>query len=128
MESCRTMWGSSRSQGVPEPIQACATANIARSTLVALHSGGVSKEFFQLLTRDLFARAFGMFELCEETREYYPSPSALELGASGADFRAVGVILGLAILNGILLDVRAAIFSLHVVIRCAPLVWPHTLH
>ena len=81
-------------------------ASIARVWVAA---GGVSKEFFQLLVRDLFSPAFGMFEFNEETREFWFSPSALEVGVSQLDFQAVGQVLGLGIFNGIILDVHLPI-------------------
>ena len=53
------------------------------------------QEFFQLLIRELFLPDYGMFEYVEETREYWFSPAALEIGVSRHDFRMVGIVLGL---------------------------------
>lgn len=96
-------------------------------------AGGVSKEFFQLLVRAIFAADYGMFELNEvlfqlffaldrvfftgstaksnrsrlqETREFWFSPAALDMGATPTDFRLVGIVLGLGIFNGVILDVH----------------------
>ena len=75
-------------------------------------AGGVSKEFFQLLVRALFAADYGMFELNEETREHWFSPAALAVGASELDFRMVGAVLGLGIFNAIILDVHLPLVRL----------------
>jgi len=66
----------------------------------------VSKEFYQLLVRALFSGDYGMFEHSDETREHWFSPAAMATGAAGVDFRLVGCVLGLAIFNGIILDVH----------------------
>jgi ubiquitin-protein ligase E3 A len=60
------------------------------------YAGGVSKEFFQLLVRAMFSPAYGMFEYNDETREYWFSPAALDMGVSKLDFRMVGIVLGCA--------------------------------
>ena len=59
-----------------------------------------------MLVRALFSDDYGMFQYNDETRECYFSPSAMETGAQGSDFRLVGIVLGLAIFNGIMLDVH----------------------
>lgn len=66
----------------------------------------MTKEWFQLLIRELFQPAFGMFEYVEETREYWLSPAASRIGVAAEDFRMVGTVLGLAIFNGVILDVH----------------------
>lgn len=71
---------------------------------VSAAAGGVTKEWFQLLIRELFQPAFGMFEYVEETREFWLSPAASHIGVSKEDFRMVGIVLGLAIFNGVILD------------------------
>lgn len=53
------------------------------------------QEFFQLLIRELFLPDYGMFEFLEETREYWFSPAALDIGVSKHDFKMVGIVLGL---------------------------------
>jgi ubiquitin-protein ligase E3 A len=71
----------------------------------------VSKEFFQLLVRDIFLPDFGMFEYTEETREYWFSPAAMSMGASPLDFKMVGIVMGLGIFNAVILDVRLPLVS-----------------
>ncbi|OQR78664.1 ubiquitin-protein ligase E3A-like [Tropilaelaps mercedesae] len=65
--------------------------------------GGVSKEFFQLVVEQLFNPDFGMFTLDEETRSYWFNPTSFE---ADAQFELIGIILGLAIYNNVILDVR----------------------
>lgn len=36
-----------------------------------------------------------MFQYNEDTREYWFSPAALEIGVSKSDFKMVGIVLGL---------------------------------
>ena len=66
----------------------------------------MSKEFFQLLIREIFKPNYGMFDFNEETREFWFSPAALDMGVSPVDFRMVGQVLGLGIFNAIILDVH----------------------
>ncbi|GIL61241.1 hypothetical protein Vafri_15644, partial [Volvox africanus] len=68
--------------------------------------GGVSREFFQLLVAEIFQPQYGMFTYSEESRTFWFNTSAcLEDGAAG-EFRLVGLVLGLAIYNGVILDVH----------------------
>lgn len=65
--------------------------------------GGVKREFFQLLTAQLFAPEYGMF---------VPSPDGRSLWINSActwamnEFEMVGALLGLAVYNGVLLDIH----------------------
>ena len=79
---------------------------LLRNSVCDRSAGGVSKEFFQLLVREIFSADYGMFAFNEETREFWFSAAALEMGVSPLDFRMVGQVLGLAIFNGVLLDVH----------------------
>ncbi|EFN57786.1 hypothetical protein CHLNCDRAFT_21324 [Chlorella variabilis] len=74
--------------GVPEPAQ---------------DEGGVTKEFFQLLTRDLFRPEYAMFTYNELTRTHWFSPASLE---AEDEYALVGAVLGLAIYNAVILDVH----------------------
>lgn len=65
--------------------------------------GGVTKEFFQILVRDLFNVGYGMFIYNEDTRNFWFNPNSME---SDHEFWLVGAILGLAIYNGVILDVH----------------------
>jgi ubiquitin-protein ligase E3 A len=73
--------------------------------------GGVQKEFFQILVRQLFSPASRMFGLESETQQHFflldPSPSSSSSSsASSSRYRLVGALLGLALYNGVILDVR----------------------
>eukprot|EP00164_Ancoracysta_twista_P004501 GFYU01006067.1.p1 GENE.GFYU01006067.1~~GFYU01006067.1.p1 ORF type:complete len:841 (-),score=152.56 GFYU01006067.1:99-2621(-) len=64
--------------------------------------GGVQKEFFQLIVRELFDPKYGMFTYDEETRTYWFSCSSPD----EEEFKLIGIILGLAIYNGVILDLH----------------------
>ena len=70
-------------------------------------AGGVQKEFFQVILQNLFDPEFdlvySMFSYNESTRLFYFSPDTLE---PPVQFELVGIILGLAIFNSVILDVQ----------------------
>ncbi|EGD73225.1 ubiquitin protein ligase E3A [Salpingoeca rosetta] len=68
-----------------------------------LDEGGLKKEFFQLLIRELFDPKYGMFVYHEETRFFYFSTSSLE---APDEYRLLGMLLGLAMYNRVILDVH----------------------
>lgn len=65
--------------------------------------GGVAKEFFQLLVEQLFNPDYGMFRYMEETRNFWFVSQSYE---SLVQFELIGIILGLALYNQIILDVQ----------------------
>mmetsp|Transcript_3165 Transcript_3165/g.2896 ORF Transcript_3165/g.2896 Transcript_3165/m.2896 type:complete len:213 (-) Transcript_3165:487-1125(-) len=65
--------------------------------------GGVRKEFFQLITKELFGPGFAMFNYYESQRLLWFNPNTLEPNAS---FELIGKILGMAIYNSIILDLH----------------------
>eukprot|EP01025_Chloroclados_australasicus_P013961 TRINITY_DN16532_c0_g1_i7.p1 TRINITY_DN16532_c0_g1~~TRINITY_DN16532_c0_g1_i7.p1 ORF type:complete len:1416 (+),score=180.93 TRINITY_DN16532_c0_g1_i7:478-4248(+) len=67
--------------------------------------GGLTKEFFQLLTRDLFDVQYGMYSYDYETRTYWFNSMDLD-AEQRLEFELVGILFGLAIYNGVLLDVH----------------------
>jgi ubiquitin-protein ligase E3 A len=67
-----------------------------------LDEGGVTKEFFQVITRELFDERYGIFRTIPETGMHWFSPSCLE---SPSHLELFGVIIGLAVHNGVFLDV-----------------------
>ncbi|KAG9389844.1 HECT-domain (ubiquitin-transferase) [Carpediemonas membranifera] len=75
-----------------------------------IDEGGVAKEFFQLIVRQLFDVQYGMFTIDEDTNTFF---FAHNTPASVEEFKLVGVLLGLSVYNGIILDVRLP----HVVYR-----------
>ncbi|XP_054709965.1 ubiquitin-protein ligase E3A-like [Uloborus diversus] len=68
-----------------------------------IDEGGVSKEFFQLVVEEIFNPDFAMFTLNPDTQMYWFNPTSFE---SDAQFTLIGIILGLAIYNNIILDVH----------------------
>jgi len=69
--------------------------------------GGVQKEFFQLIIRQIFDPQYGMFVLNESTRQYWFSSSfVFDSDADLEEFELIGVLLGLAIYNSVILDVH----------------------
>ncbi|KAH3757654.1 o ubiquitin protein ligase E3A [Pelomyxa schiedti] len=64
--------------------------------------GGVKKEWFQLIISTIFNPVYGMFILNETTRNYWfnHASDALE------DYKLIGILLGLAIYNGVILDIH----------------------
>ncbi len=65
--------------------------------------GGLQKEFFQLIVKELFDEKFGMFQYYEDTRMYWFNPDTL---AQAEEFELIGLVLGLAIYNSNILDVH----------------------
>ncbi|XP_014207550.1 ubiquitin-protein ligase E3A [Copidosoma floridanum] len=65
--------------------------------------GGVSKEFFQLVVEEIFNPDYGMFTTQEDTQTTWFNPTSFE---SDAQFTLIGIVLGLAIYNNVILDVR----------------------
>ncbi|KAL6774573.1 hypothetical protein ACKKBG_A25530 [Auxenochlorella protothecoides x Auxenochlorella symbiontica] len=66
-----------------------------------IDAGGVKKEFFQLLVAEVLSPDYGMLSYQPESRTYWFCPVTLE--GEGA-FLLLGLVLGLAIYNGVLLD------------------------
>lgn len=63
---------------------------------------GCAQELFQLLMRELFDADFGMFTLDPLSRTYYFRASGLDMDM---EFELVGLLIGLAIYNGHILEV-----------------------
>jgi len=68
-----------------------------------IDEGGVKKEFFQILVRELFDATFGMFTYNKETDVFWFNSNTFE---DAQEFELIGMILGLAIYNNIILDIR----------------------
>jgi len=65
--------------------------------------GGVQKEFFQLVTGQLFDPKYGMFTYDEASRACWFNRNSV---SSDEEYELIGIILGLAIYNGVILDLR----------------------
>ena len=66
-----------------------------------IDAGGVKKEFFQLLVTELLSPDYGMLVYLPESRTYWFNAASLE---GDDEFMLVGLVLGLAIYNAVLLD------------------------
>ncbi|KAI8916507.1 hypothetical protein DFJ77DRAFT_460091 [Powellomyces hirtus] len=66
-------------------------------------AGGLTKEWFLLLIRDLFDPQYGMFTFDEDSQLCWFNPASFE---NNEEFRLVGTIVGLAIHNSNILDVH----------------------
>ncbi|XP_072171197.1 ubiquitin-protein ligase E3A-like [Diadema setosum] len=65
--------------------------------------GGVSKEFFQLVIEEIFNPDIGMFTMNTELQTYWFNPMSFE---TDRQYTLIGIVLGLAIYNNIILDVH----------------------
>lgn len=65
--------------------------------------GGVRKEFFQVMVRQLFNPDFGMFKEEQESHTLWFNHDS---DASPVQWELLGTLLGLALYNGVLLDVQ----------------------
>uniref|UniRef100_A0A1I8Q7M5 Ubiquitin-protein ligase E3A n=1 Tax=Stomoxys calcitrans TaxID=35570 RepID=A0A1I8Q7M5_STOCA len=68
-----------------------------------IDEGGVSKEFFQLIVEEIFNPDFGMFIFQEDTNTMWFNTAPFE---NGAQFALIGIIIGLAIYNNVILAVN----------------------
>ncbi|KAK9808350.1 hypothetical protein WJX73_005232 [Symbiochloris irregularis] len=66
-----------------------------------IDAGGVKKEFFQLLVTELLCPDYGMLIFQPESRTYWFNGLSME---AEDEFMLVGLVLGLAIYNAVLLD------------------------
>ena len=65
--------------------------------------GGVKKEFFMLIIREIFNANFGMFTYNEKTRLFWFNCNCFE---STIQYELIGTIIGLALFNGVILDIK----------------------
>jgi len=66
-------------------------------------AGGVAKEFFQLIVKQLFDASYGMFTYNTETRTFWFNPYTFE---PKIKYELIGFVLGLALYNTVILDVH----------------------
>lgn len=70
---------------------------------LGVDEGGVQKEFFQLLIRKLFDSSYTMFIYYEDSRLFWFNGNTFE---SNVKFELIGILMGLAIYNSNILDLR----------------------
>ncbi|AEO61600.1 hypothetical protein MYCTH_2311917 [Thermothelomyces thermophilus ATCC 42464] len=80
-------------------------------------AGGLRKEWFLLLVREVFNPDHGMFLYDEDSNYCYFNPNSLE---SSEQFFLVGVVFGLAIYNSTILDVALPPFAFRKLLAAAP--------
>lgn len=68
-----------------------------------IDEGGVSKEFFQLVIEEIFNPDYGMFALQPESQTVWFNQMSFE---SDAQYTLIGIVLGLAIYNNVILAVN----------------------
>ncbi|RMZ86841.1 hypothetical protein DV736_g5931, partial [Chaetothyriales sp. CBS 134916] len=82
-----------------------------------IDAGGLRKEWFLLLTREIFDPNYGLFVYDEDSHYCYFNPFCFE---SSEQFFLVGVLLGLAIYNSAILDVAFPPFLFKKLLASAP--------
>ncbi|MCJ1449265.1 MAG: putative E3 ubiquitin-protein ligase [Stictis urceolatum] len=80
-------------------------------------AGGLRKEWFLLLVREVFDPDHGLFIYDEESHYCYFNPNSFE---TSDQFFLVGVVLGLAIYNSTILDVALPPFAFRKLLASAP--------
>ncbi|KAM0321721.1 hypothetical protein ACHAQA_009960 [Verticillium albo-atrum] len=81
-------------------------------------AGGLRKEWFLLLVREVFNPEHGMFIYDEESQLCYFNPNSFE---TSDQFFLVGVVMGLAIYNSTILDVALPPFAYRKLLAAAPM-------
>ncbi|KAJ4254918.1 putative E3 ubiquitin-protein ligase [Fusarium torreyae] len=82
-----------------------------------IDAGGLRKEWFLLLVREVFNPDHGLFLYDEDSQYCYFNPNAFE---TSDQFFLVGVVMGLAIYNSTILDVALPPFAFRKLIASAP--------
>lgn len=70
-----------------------------------IDAGGVSKEYFSLIMKELFNPAFGMFKFNESVQLYWFNGSTFE---PSVNFELVGMLMGIAFYNNMFVDMPVA--------------------
>lgn len=68
-----------------------------------IDEGGVRKEFYQIVTKQLLDPGFGMFKYFEESRCLWFNSDSLE---SNQGFELIGILVGVAIYNSVIIDLN----------------------
>ncbi|KAG0153278.1 hypothetical protein PDIDSM_5128 [Penicillium digitatum] len=82
-----------------------------------IDAGGLRKEWFLLLVREVFDPLHGLFVYDDDSQYCYFNPYCFE---SSEQFFLVGVLLGLAIINSTILDVDLPPFAFKKLLSAAP--------
>lgn len=68
-----------------------------------IDAGGVRKEYYQLLTKQLLDPSYGMFTYQEESKFLWFNPHGFE---NDQEFELIGLMIGIAIYNSIILELK----------------------
>ncbi|KAJ1728971.1 hypothetical protein LPJ61_003753 [Coemansia biformis] len=68
--------------------------------------GGVQKEFFQLIVRDVFSAKYGIFRASDNSRYHWFWPQAHPSQDALEEIRLTGQLIGLAVYNAVILDIH----------------------
>ncbi|RCH83458.1 putative E3 ubiquitin-protein ligase HTD2 [Rhizopus azygosporus] len=68
--------------------------------------GGVQKEFFQLIVREIFDPKYGLFNYNEESRLCWFSHNPVLDNVNVREYKLIGLLLGLAVYNSVILDLH----------------------
>ncbi|KAJ2576354.1 hypothetical protein GGH19_002224 [Coemansia sp. RSA 1807] len=68
--------------------------------------GGVQKEFFQLIVRDVFSSKYGIFRASENSHFYWFRPLVAPGKDALEEIRLTGQLIGLAVYNAVILDIH----------------------
>ncbi|KAJ2713235.1 putative E3 ubiquitin-protein ligase [Coemansia spiralis] len=79
-------------------------------------AGGLTKEWFMLLVRELMNPVYGMFARDPDATAFWFSPASLE---SSNQYFLVGVVVGLALYNSVILDLRLPLAVFKKLLRAA---------
>ncbi|GAO14240.1 hypothetical protein UVI_02001280 [Ustilaginoidea virens] len=82
-----------------------------------IDGGGLRKEWFLLLVREVFNPDHGLFQYDEDSQYCYFDPNTFE---TSDQFFLVGVVMGLAIYNSTILDVALPPFAFRKLLAAAP--------
>ncbi|EHK24451.1 uncharacterized protein TRIVIDRAFT_122664, partial [Trichoderma virens Gv29-8] len=82
-----------------------------------IDAGGLRKEWFLLLIREVFNPDYGMFIYDDDSQYCYFNPNSFE---PSDQFFLVGVVMGLAIYNSTILDVALPPFAFRKLLASAP--------
>lgn len=71
-----------------------------------LDMGGLTKEWFQLLIKQIFEPDYGMFAYHSHSRCYWFSIECTGSESMLREYNLIGVLMGLAVYNSIILDLH----------------------
>eukprot|EP00835_Amoeboradix_gromovi_P002259 NODE_124_length_18806_cov_0.323996.p3 type:complete len:612 gc:universal NODE_124_length_18806_cov_0.323996:5559-7394(+) len=72
----------------------------------AIDEGGPQKEFYRLIIRDMFKEEYGLFRYFKDSRMWWFALDSMVDGDCLKEYRLVGELIGIAIYNGIHLDIN----------------------